>query len=720
MTNYLSRFSSLICVTIVSWAIVTHPAFAQQTESKETLLEELANTRADTEQRLDVLVRLVKFCWRSCAPEAKAYGQQAQLLLEKLPDAEQEALLLVYLPRVYQRDGDYQQALTLVERGLLVARELGDPHTLASIQFNQAMLYGDKRQFILAENAYQQLYQTYKELGNANGMGSALNNLGLINRRLHNYGKALEQYQQALKIYESGNVIHNMANTLGNIGQVYSYLKDYEMAEKSILRAKDMINIQAYPGIYASINGRLADVYMQIGAYEKATSLILENLSVSQQSQVRLADPDSFATLVNIELMQNNLDQAEVYYQQGLASYEHQTLADSYLALDVSGARLRVAQNRLPEAEALIADVVESVESGHISDAIMDMLNELIEVKKALGKWQEASELQSLYSEKYKEHVRHNRESRLEQFNILYKASENERLIAELERQNNQKSIEVLKADAQRRLIIFVAALVAIALFVVIYLGIHKRKLLTMKTDLLQADAEKKTRLFSDISHELRTPLSVLKLQVEGLEHDLVDDPKQTYELMQAKLTSINHLISDISQLALADAGELSLGFEPVLVREYFSKWCIDAASLANEKGLEFDFDIDLKEDDVCYMDPERIKQVLNNLLSNSCRYTDAPGKIEFKASISRGNLHWFIQDSSPGLLPEQLEQIFERLYRVDKSRSRKSGGSGLGLSICKSLVEAHHGTISAKQSDLGGVCVHVAQKLTGRRQYRG
>lgn len=694
--------------------LISQNTFANK--SKEDLLSQLSAIPSNNQLRIPLLVELVRACWRSCAADAKVYGEEALAILDKFPDLRQEAVLLIYLPRVYQRDGQHSQAQMLVTRGLKAARALKDNRILANNQFNQAMLYGEKNQFILAENSYFQLYEIYKKLGHQSGMGSALNNLGLISRRLHNYGKALEQYQEALAIYEMEGKVYNVANTLANIGEVYLYLKDFAMAEQSILKAKTMVNVEKYPGVYASINGRLADVQIAMENFELASSLLLENLEIAKRSQVRLADPDSYAKLVTIALAQQDVQQAEAYYLLGLNSFKNQTLSDKYLALDIAGAKIRVAQNKLKQAENIIAYIVEDIEQGRHSDTSLSMLQQLIVIKKLQGKWQVVNQLQELYHETYRIQVKQNQESRLEQFNILYKANEKERKIAELEHVNSLNSIAMLEAEASQRQVIFIAIIVLLSLFVVLYLSMQKRKMLIMRTQLLQKDAEKKTQLFSDISHELRTPLAVLKLQIEGLEHDLVDDPKQTYALLHNKLASINHLITDISQLAQADAGDLALIVEKIKVKSFFEQWCAGALVMAKEKALDFTSQIQLLDKDTVEIDPERIKQVLDNLISNSCRYTDSPGEIRFQVTNTKGGIVWRIEDSAPGPNKQDLPLLFERLYRADKSRSRKFGGSGLGLAICKSLIKAHGGDISVEASQLGGLCVLVFLPTNGGR----
>ena len=703
-----TRFVHYSSLALLLW-VFSFQSLSQELESKDVLLNKLALLEADSKERIPVLVDLVQACWRICASEAKTHGQQALSLLDLYPNLEHEAELLVYLPRVYQRDGMQEQTQALIDRGMIAVRKLGDKGKLGLIMLNQAILYSDQGKLILASDIYEQLDKINEELNNLSGMASSFNNRGRISRRQHDYGKALEQYQAALKLYTEMGSTHYAANALGNIGEIYTITGDFSMAEESILRGKQLVKVEEYPRIYLAVNLRLTDVYIKTEEFAKATELLQESLSISQRMQIRLGEQQFYAKLIDIALLQNDSEKAQEYYQQArvLFSQPFET------PLTASAAKLKIQQSQYAEAEQLVSYIVAEIEKGDTSDEALEILNLLIEAKEHQGDWQSISDLLELYLRNYKEQVKKNQESRLEQFSTLYKANEKERQIADLEQQNNLRTIEVLTAEAANRQIIFIAILVAAGLFIVLYLGMQKRKMLGLKTQLLEAEAEKKTRLFSDISHELRTPLSVLKLQIEGLEHDLVDDPKSTYQLLHTKLASINRLISDISQLAQADAGDLSLTLETVNANSYFHQWCKYAKPLAAEKGLTFSFDIQLGEVQQCSLDPQRIEQVLNNLLTNSCRYTDSPGQIAFSARVKKTHLVWQIEDSAPGLSDQQLSQVFERLYRADSSRSRKSGGSGLGLSICKSLVEAHNGQILAEKGALGGLSITVSLPLT-------
>ena len=114
------------------------------------------------------------------------------------------------------------------------------------------------------------------------------------------------------------------------------------------------------------------------------------------------------------------------------------------------------------------------------------------------------------------------------------------------------------------------------------------------------------------------------------------------------------------------------------------------------------------------FADRERLHQLFANLLENSLKYTDAGGKLIIRLSCHDGQAAIDFEDSAPGVPEEELDRLFERLYRVEGSRSRTSGGAGLGLAICKNIVEAHDGTISAHQSPFGGLLIRITFPVTG------
>jgi len=162
----------------------------------------------------------------------------------------------------------------------------------------------------------------------------------------------------------------------------------------------------------------------------------------------------------------------------------------------------------------------------------------------------------------------------------------------------------------------------------------------------------------------------------------------------------LSKLVEDLQELALADAGQLQLFRQPENIDEVIEKAASAVRPEINAKGLSLTIDLP-DEPPLCEIDSHRIGQVLRNLLNNAVAHTAEGGAITITAREAGNQVEIAVVDKGEGIPPEDLPHIFERFYRVDRSRTRRTGGSGLGLTIAKRLVEAHGGKIEV-QSKLG------------------
>jgi two-component system sensor histidine kinase BaeS len=201
-------------------------------------------------------------------------------------------------------------------------------------------------------------------------------------------------------------------------------------------------------------------------------------------------------------------------------------------------------------------------------------------------------------------------------------------------------------------------------------------------------------RLIADVAHELRTPLSVLRLEIEGAA-DGMQSAQEALAHAEAELVLLERLVQDLTLLARADAGEMTLDLEPedlgAVVESTVERW--RGAASTQDLQLTAQVEPDLPQITV---DRVRITQVLTNLLSNALRHTAAGGRIEVKLRRQEeaAGVLVSVRDSGEGIPPVLVPHLFDRFYRVDTARSREKGGSGLGLSIARQVVESHGGTI--------------------------
>jgi signal transduction histidine kinase len=210
--------------------------------------------------------------------------------------------------------------------------------------------------------------------------------------------------------------------------------------------------------------------------------------------------------------------------------------------------------------------------------------------------------------------------------------------------------------------------------------------------------------MVADIAHELRTPLSNLKGYLEAINDGVIKPNKATIRSLNEEAAALSHLVADLQELSLADAGELTIIKQPEDIIKLIKETVTSSHAKARAKGLRITTDLP-GQLPLLNIDAHWIKQVLGNLLDNAIEHTSKGSQISVAADEQNDMVAITVADTGEGIPPEDLPLIFERFYRVDKSRARTTGGSGLGLTIAKRLVEAHGGTITAKSEVGKGSC---------------
>jgi two-component system, OmpR family, sensor histidine kinase BaeS len=224
----------------------------------------------------------------------------------------------------------------------------------------------------------------------------------------------------------------------------------------------------------------------------------------------------------------------------------------------------------------------------------------------------------------------------------------------------------------------------------------------------LEKNEQERRQLFASISHELRTPVSVFRAEIEAHLDGIQAITPESVHSLHAKTLRLQHLIEDVYQISLSDLGAIA-----------YRKEYLDPLVVLKESAKSFRCEFDHKQIalslDLCgdpgatvFADRKRLDQLFINLLENSLRYTDRGGELRVGARTEGDLLTIEFLDSKPGVDAQDRERLFDQFYRVEKSRNVESGGTGLGLTICKKIVQAHDGTITAHESPLGGLLVRI------------
>jgi signal transduction histidine kinase len=222
--------------------------------------------------------------------------------------------------------------------------------------------------------------------------------------------------------------------------------------------------------------------------------------------------------------------------------------------------------------------------------------------------------------------------------------------------------------------------------------------------DALEKTERRRLELVGDVAHELRTPIATLTGYLEGLLDGVVASTPETWAKLHTESLRLSRLVDDLQELSRAEARQLSLHLTRVAPSLIVTAACERVAALATDKGLPVHTPAPshLASLSAVMADPDRATQALTNLLTNAVRYTNAPGRIDVSVTRQHDMLAFCVRDTGIGIADENLPHLFERFYRVDKSRARGLGGSGIGLTIAHALITAMGGSLRAESAGLG------------------
>ena len=235
--------------------------------------------------------------------------------------------------------------------------------------------------------------------------------------------------------------------------------------------------------------------------------------------------------------------------------------------------------------------------------------------------------------------------------------------------------------------------------------------------------AEKQNReLVSNISHDLKTPITAIKGYVEGIMDGVADTPEKMDKYIKTiynKANDMDRLINELTVYSGIDSNRIPYHFHRINVSEYFRD-CVEEVGLdLDARNIQLNYSSLISPNTVIIADPEQMKRVINNIIGNSVKYMDkSKGEIDIRILDEIDSIRVEIEDNGKGIAAKDLPNIFERFYRTDASRNSSQGGSGIGLSIVKKIIEDHGGYIWATSKEGEGTCMHfVIRKYQEMRE---
>ncbi len=221
----------------------------------------------------------------------------------------------------------------------------------------------------------------------------------------------------------------------------------------------------------------------------------------------------------------------------------------------------------------------------------------------------------------------------------------------------------------------------------------------------LEANERRRTELVGDVAHELRTPLATLDGYLEGLEDGVVEPGQTTWTVLRVETGRLTRLVDDLQQLWRAESGQLPLVPSAIEPGPFLESVARRFAVRAQERSISLRLDAPSSLPRA-RADADRLGQVLDNYVANALRYGPSGGEVLLRARTEAAGVTLAVVDHGPGLTNEQCELVFERFYRVDASRSRALGGSGIGLAVARALAQAMRGRAWAESAGPGSGAV--------------
>jgi len=636
------------------------------------------------------------------------YFDLAMRLIETHPDSTLESDLNTNIAWVYITKGDYDKASTHGKKALELGGKTNNyrrQHNAVTALGAVALYTGDTGTGL---NYFKQALN-FAKLGKVvENEATSLHNIAIIYTQLGELDSAIKYFITSRDLSIERNKLSQAAATEAQIGEIYALMGNFEKAipyfETSI-KTHETTNNTFY---IAKAKVMLARTLSKVGRLEEAQQTIQQAITLLKSTGKDIHLRDELIASANIYLEQQNYQDAIAIYSEAMESAKkvksddeiHQVaygLARAYWQLDDFDNALTFSNIALEKAIAVKNDIAEE----QIKIVLAKVYASKQDYQNAYQNLLNSTQLNKRNSEKEISDKNEQTENR-------FQSAQKEKTIELLTKDNALKALELKQKDAERKLWISSLIIFLLSASFLIYRQKQKRQLVNERAGLMAELVDKKNQLLAEVSHELRTPLSVLHLKVEALQHNLVKDVDASYEGLITKIGEINGLISDIYQLAQSDIGALDLNIQSLQAVTTINTWFIEFAEIIERNGFESQQSIQLTSNLAFDADSEKVKQVLCNLIYNSIAYTDKPGTISLSVINKDNYLSFRVEDSSPGVEKDDLSRIFERLFRVESSRSRATGGSGLGLSICSSIIEAHKGTIVAKNSKLGGLAVTV------------
>lgn len=659
------------------------------TDSLSTVL----NTVADDTLRLNVLNQMVKYLSRSYPDSALHLAFKAEKLAKKLHKMDQ----------------------------------LGENYKFVG------NIYFHKDTFLAAQKYYDQALQIFDQTKNQLGKAKIYNNLGALNHSKNNYVDALKYYQKSLTIREKLNDYSGMGKTFNNIGNVHFSQENYDLAlyyyDKSLTIREKYNDQMGIAGCYSN----MGLVYDMQGNHETAINNFQKAMAIYQQYDDILGIGETYKKIALSYLHMNAFKRSLKYFKQTLQIQkslgDKMGQATTYMFMaEAYNKNLRFHQALTCEKQSM-----QIAQSLQVLSLYADVYKQMSITYEGLGDYKKALWFHKQFLQSKDSLFRINKTKAFENLEIRFQNKYQQLQIESLKSDNELKSLKLKRYKNQRIMLVLI---IVIAASIITILALIRRRLQRKNQTIFDQNEEirvqkeelekykqhlelivqertaafleakehaeesdrLKTAFLANMSHEIRTPLNAIVGFSNLFSMDAIEKKEalKFASIIQSNSSVLINLINDIIDIAKIEAGDFRISSCRVditkLVNEVYQSF-MPLLKGDNSKNIDMILDTEITDSLIISTDDTRMRQVLNNLISNAIKFTDK-GFVKVGYRIVDDFVQFYVADTGTGISPDNLEIIFERFKKIEKNQGKFYRGTGLGLSISKHIVDLMGGKI--------------------------
>ncbi len=720
-------------------------------QEKSSLLNQIANT-AISEKAYSV---------------SKYYARQGIDLALQLNNQEAELDARKTLARAYYYELNRDSASFFLDDFLQLALVLQNQAGLGWGYNFYGLIYKNKGAYTEAANYFEKSLKIREKAGNLDGVAACYNNLGLVHNKIGNYEEAIEYFLKSLEIRKTQKAEKRIANLHLNIGNLHNQIGDYPKGLEYHLKVLAHYEVTKDKWGLAAIYNSLGNNHKDQGNTQKALDYYQKSLVIAREITDKPLISTTLGNIGNLYGHSGNLEKKKEYLLQSLAIEKElgnlNGIARSYLNLGITLAELQEypealsylsESNRIYKGQNATIHIANAdIEMGKVYLNMSNLQQALIALQNGLaiakekGNWVMQKAAYQGLATTYQR--LHNYPKAYESFQSYAAAKDSllntekteqlARLAAQYEHEKSRTALQKLRAEnmaeqlemseqlRDRNLIVGIA-LVAVVILSALYLLFRYRQKKKEAThekkrveELLRID-QLKDQFLANTSHELRTPLNgiigIAASLENGIAGDLPTKAKENLHLITASGKRLSNLINDILDFSKLKNADLKLELKPVDLAAVTKIVFALSRPLLQNKPIEL---INQLPDDAPLVnaDENRIQQILHNLIGNAIKFTEK-GSIRVFGKPKGNFFEITVSDTGIGIPKEKHKSIFNSFEQLDGTSTRKYGGTGLGLSVSKQLIDLHQGRITVESKPGKGSAFTFTLPLSQTQKIKG